>query len=65
VERHRAEVARLQDEIGGYLNQIEQAESAVKTEAQKLEKTKSSFEKKHELVLHQIERDVENMHKYL
>ncbi len=31
----------------------------------KLEKTKASFEKTHELVLHQIDRDVENMHKYL
>ncbi|MFN0016009.1 MAG: DUF4047 domain-containing protein [Saprospiraceae bacterium] len=65
MERHRTEVARLQDEIGGYLNQIEEAENAVKNEAQKLDKTKASFEKTHELVLHQIERDVENMHKYL
>ena len=65
IERHKAEISRLQDEIAGYLNQIEQAESTVKIEAEKLEKTKSSFEKTHQSVLLQIERDVENMHKYL
>jgi len=65
VERHKADIARLQDEIGGYLNQIDQAEAAVKNEAQKLERTKAAFEKTHQLVLFQIERDVENMHKYL
>lgn len=65
IERHKVEISRLQDEIGGYLNQVEQAETAVKQEAEKLEKTKSNFERTHKAVLLQIERDVENMHKYL
>ncbi len=65
IERHKTEISRLQDEIGGYLNQIEQSETAVKTEGERLERTKSAFEKTHLSVVTQIDRDIENMHKYL
>ncbi|GAB4491799.1 MAG: hypothetical protein OHK0019_12550 [Saprospiraceae bacterium] len=65
VERHKAEIARLQDEIAGYLNQIEQAESATKIESEKLSKAKSAFDKTHQSVVLQIDKDIENMHKYL
>lgn len=65
VERHKAEIARLQDEIGGYLNQIDQAEAASKLESEKLEKAKAAFEKTHKAVLLHIDKDIENMHKYL
>ena len=65
IERHKAEINRLQDEMAGYLNQIDQAESSVKLEAEKLEKTKAAFEQTHQSVLLQIEKDVERMHKYL
>ncbi|MCB0527901.1 MAG: hypothetical protein H6565_15340 [Lewinellaceae bacterium] len=65
IERHKAEIARLQDEVAGYLNQIDQGENAVKLEAEKLEKTHSAFEKTHQAVLLQIDKDIENMHKHL
>ncbi len=65
IERHKIEISRLQDEMAGYLNQIDQAETSVKVEAEKLEKTKSAFEQTHQSILLQIDRDVENMHKYL
>lgn len=65
IERHKTEISRLQDEIGGYLNQIEQDETAVKTESERLERTKSAFEKTHLSVVTQIDRDIENIHKYL
>ncbi|TNE56795.1 MAG: hypothetical protein EP344_11830 [Bacteroidetes bacterium] len=65
IERHKVEINRLQDEVAGYLNQIDQAETTVKLEAEKLEKTKSEFEKTHQSVLLQIDKDVENMHQYL
>lgn len=65
VERHKAEIARLQDEIAGYLNQIEQAEAVVKAESEKLDKAKTAFEKTHRALVLQIEKDIENMHKYL
>jgi hypothetical protein len=55
----------LQDEIGAYLNQIDQATLAVTNETEKLAKTKSAFNTTHQSVLLQIERDVENMHKNL
>ena len=65
VERHKAEIARLQDEIAGYLTQIDQAESATKLESEKLEKAKTAFEKTHQSVVLQIDKDIESMHKHL
>ena len=65
IERHKSEIARLQDEVAGYLNQIDQAENAVKLEGEKLEKAKAAFEKTHQSVVLQIDRDIESMHKYL
>lgn len=65
IERHKADIVRLQDEMAGYLNQIDQAENALKLEGEKLEKTKSAFEKTHQSVVLQIDKDMENIHKYL
>lgn len=65
IERHKAEIARLQDEIASYLNQADQAEAALKQESQKLEKSKTAFEKAHQSVLLAIDRDLEGMHKHL
>jgi len=65
IERHKIEIARLQDEIGGYLNQADAAEAAVKSESEKLEKSKTAFEKAHQSVLTTIDKDVEGMHKFL
>lgn len=65
IDRHKVEIERLQNEMAGYLNQIDQAETSVKLEAEKLTKTKTAFEKTHQSLLLQIDRDVENMHKYL
>jgi hypothetical protein len=65
IERHKAEVTRLQNEIAGYLQQMEQNEGAVKIETEKLEKAKMGFERTHQNVILQIERDIENIHKHL
>jgi chromosome segregation ATPase len=65
IERHKNEIARLQDEMADYLRQIEQAESNMKSETEKLTKAKTAFEKTHQSVVLQIEKDIENMHKYL
>ncbi len=65
IERHKAEIARLQDEIAGYLNQADAADVAVKLETEKLEKSKSAFELAHQSVLIAIDKDVESMHKHL
>lgn len=65
IERHKADIQRMQDEMAGYLTQIEQAEASAKTEAEKLTKTKDAFEFTHKSVLLQIEKDIENLHKYV
>lgn len=65
IERHKAEMARLQDEIAGYLNQADAADAAVKQESEKLEKSKTAFEQAHQAVLLAIDGDVERMHKHL
>ncbi|MBL7826960.1 MAG: hypothetical protein JNJ57_10045 [Saprospiraceae bacterium] len=65
IERHKTEIARLQDELATYLNDVQQAETAVKAESEKLEKAKSAFEKTHQALLLHIDRDIENLHKLL
>lgn len=65
VERHRADIARLQDEVAAYLSQIDQAEKTAAQETDKLTKAKSSFETTHSAVLLQMDRDIENIHRYL
>jgi uncharacterized protein YhaN len=65
IERHKSEITRLQDEIAAYLSQIDQSETSVKLETEKLNKTKTAFESTHQSVVLQIDRDIENMHKYL
>jgi uncharacterized protein YhaN len=65
IERNKSEIVRLQDEIANYLTQIEQFETSVKTETEKLNKTKTAFESTHQSVVLQIDRDIENMHRYL
>ena len=65
IDRHKAEIERLNNEMGDYLNQVNQAENTSKQEAEKLEKAKVNFEKTNKAVLLQIDKDVENMHKYL
>lgn len=65
IERHKADITRLQDEMGAYLNQIEQGEAQLKLESEKLDKAKSAFELTHAAVLLNIDRDLENMHKHL
>lgn len=65
IERHKADIARLQDEMAAYLNQIESAEAAAKTEGEKLDKTRLAFEKAHASVTMQIDKDIELVHKHL
>lgn len=65
IDRHKADITRLQDEMAAYLEQIELAETSVKVETEKLEKTHKAFEKTHQSVVTQIDKDIENMHKYL
>lgn len=65
IDRHKADIARLQDEMAAYLEEIERTESAIKVETEKLEKTHKAFEKTHLSVVTQIDKDIENMHKYL
>lgn len=65
IERHKTEIARLQDEIAGYLTQADIAEASVKSESEKLDKSKVAFEKAHQSVLTIIDGDVERMHKHL
>jgi predicted nucleic acid-binding Zn-ribbon protein len=65
IERHKSDITRLQDEIAGYLNQIEVAESSAKTEGEKLVKAQSAFEATHKALGLQIEKDIESIHQYI
>ena len=57
----QAEIAPRAAEI----DKTDQAEAAVKSENEKLNKAKTAFEKTHQSVILQIDKDIENIHKYL
>ena len=63
IERHKSEIERLQDDMAGYLQQIEQSDSMIGVEAEKIEKAKAAFERTHTSLLLQVDKDIENMHK--
>ncbi|MEZ4920022.1 MAG: hypothetical protein R2792_13040 [Saprospiraceae bacterium] len=65
IDRHKAEIARLQDEVGQYLQQINTTETDLQLESGKIEKTKEAFERTHKSVLLQLDADIENLHKLL
>jgi uncharacterized protein YbgA (DUF1722 family) len=65
IERHKAEIVRLQEEIALYRTQIEQAEVTVKTEQDKIGKAHGNFERTHAALLLQMDKDIEQIHKYL
>lgn len=63
IERHKTDILRLQDEMAGYLQQIEQSDLSIGLETEKLEKARSAFERTHAALLLQVDKDIENMHK--
>ena len=65
IERHKADIARLQEEMAVYRQQIDQATTTMTTEKDKITKASDGFEKTHASVLSQIDRDIENIHKYI
>ncbi|MBK8557406.1 MAG: hypothetical protein IPL65_17330 [Lewinellaceae bacterium] len=65
IDRHKAEISRLQDEIGKYLTEAELAEKSVALETEKLEKAHKAFEKTHQGLLRNIDKDIENIQKYI
>lgn len=65
IERHKAEIVRLQEEMAAYRTQIEASETAVKTESEKISKASDGFARTHTAMLLQMDKDIENIHKYL
>jgi hypothetical protein len=65
IERHKAEIVRLQDEMAAYLEQADQTEKQAVTESEKIEKARSNFEQTLSSILLHIDGDVEAMHKHL
>lgn len=65
IARHTTEIARLQEEMATYRLQIEQAGTAVTIEREKISKAGDGFDRTHVSILSQIDRDIENIHKYL
>ncbi len=79
VEDKATEVAALKQEITNFKKQIEDlenkiltaqktidgADETIKSEKEKIEKSRSNFENTYQSVLNQIEKDLENINKYL
>lgn len=65
IVKHQEKIAQLQAQINKYQTTIDGADALIEEAKQKIIGTQSSFEMTHQSILNQIEKDVENIKKYL
>lgn len=65
IERHKAQIQRMQEEVAGYLDEVEAAEKSIEIEREKLARGQSAFEKTHAAALTELDGDVEKIHAHL
>ena len=65
VEEYRAKIQQLEEQIEKSKSTIDRADEIINAEKEKILSTKESFEFTLQSVLNEIERDIENINKYL
>ena len=65
IVKHQEKIALLQEQIDKYQNTIDGADAMIEEAKQKIMGTQNNFEMTHQSILNQIEKDIENIKKYL
>ena len=65
ITAHNEKIAQLQEQIARFQNTVDNADAAISEAKQKIEGTQKSFEFTHQSILNQIDKDIENINKYL
>ena len=65
IAKHEEKIAQLKEQIAKFQSTIDGADSQIQKAKQKIDHTQTSFEHTHQSILNQIEKDIENIQKYL
>lgn len=65
IEKHKAHIRQLEEQVAKFQKTIDSADEEVNSAREKIESASEKFEFAHQSVMNQIEKDVENINKYL
>jgi septal ring factor EnvC (AmiA/AmiB activator) len=65
IVKHQEKIQQLQDQIAKFQKTIDGADAQIDAARKKIESTRDGFEHTHQSILNQIEKDIENIKKYL
>lgn len=65
ILKHQEKIKQLQDQIAKFQKTIDGADAQIDAARRKIESTRDGFEHTHQSILNQIEKDIENIKKYL
>lgn len=65
IVKHQEKIQQLKDQIAKFQKTIDGADAQIDADRKKIESTREGFEHTHQSILNQIEKDIENIKKYL
>ena len=65
IVAHQQKIAQLQEQIAKFQNTVDNADAEIDAAREKIESTQKGFEYTHQSILNQIDKDIENINKYL
>ena len=65
IAKHEEKIKQLQDQVAKFQKTIDGADAQIEAARKKIDKTRDGFEHTHRSILNQIEKDIENINKYL
>jgi len=65
IEKQKQQIKQLEDQIAKYQKTIDSADEDVKAAKAKIDAAKEKFDFAHQSVMNQIDKDIENIQKYL
>lgn len=65
ITKHEEKIAQLKEQIAKFQATIDGADAQIADAKAKIDSTRESFEHTHQSILNQIEKDIENIQKYL
>jgi len=65
IEKHKEQIKQLEAQIAKYQKTIDGADEQVKAAKAKIDGAKEKFDFAHQSVMNQIDKDIENIQKYI
>ncbi len=65
IKKHEEKIAQLKEQIAKFQGTIDGADAQINEAKEKINSTQVSFERTHQSILNQIEKDIDNIQKYL